>query len=126
MYGIDQNPTASVDFFQRVIPDIAHLFLPVESAITDHFVPEIYSEKVGGSVRTLSSLPVKCTGIAITNPVKTSQPKYEASTFVCSHSIQAVQGKSESFEMSHNGCLLSRFFSPPYAKMAQMKPTDFS
>ena len=98
-------------FFQRVIPDIAHLFSPVESAIAEHFVPAIYSEKVSASVRTLSSLPVRCAGIAITNPVTTSQSNYVASTIVCSHLIQAIQGKSEFCEMSHNGCLLSRFKS---------------
>ena len=78
--------------FQRVIPDIAHLFSPVESAIAEHFVPVIYGEKISESVRTLSSLPIRCTGIAITNPVKTSQLNYEASTLVCSHLIQAIKG----------------------------------
>ena len=103
-------------FFQRVIPDVAHLFLPVESAIAEHFVPTIYGEKVSESVRMLSSLPVRCTGIAITNPVTTSQTNYESSTLVCSHLIQAIQGKSEFLAMSHNGCLLSRFFSAAMRK----------
>ena len=124
--GLTKSLQHQWTFFQRVIPNIAHLFSPVESAITEHFVPAIYGEKVSESVRTLSSLPVKCAGIAITNPVKTSQPNYEASTLVCSHLLQAIQGKSEFSEMSHNGCLLSRFFRPPYTKMAQTKHANFS
>ena len=107
-----------MNFFQRVIPDIAHLFLPVESAIVEHFVQAIYGEKVSESVRTLSSFPVRCAGIAITIPVKTSQPNYEASTLVCSHLIQAIKGKSECFKMSHNGCLLSRVISAAIRKDA--------
>lgn len=102
--------------FQRVIPDITHLFLPVKSAITEQFVPVLYLGKVSESVRMFASFPVKCEGIAITNPFKTSQPNYEACTLVCLHLIQAIQGKSELFEMSHDGCLLSQFCSPTMPK----------
>ena len=84
-------------FFQFVIPDITHLFSPVESAIGEHFVPVIYVVKVCGSVRTLSSLPVRYTGIAITKHVTTSQPNNEASTLVCSQLIQAIKGKVRIF-----------------------------
>ena len=109
--GLTKSVQHQWTFFQRVIPDIAHFFSPVESTIVEYFVPAIYCEKVSELARTLASLPVKYTGIAITNPVKTIQQNYEASTLVCSHLIQAIQGKSEFFEISHNGCLLSSFFS---------------
>ena len=94
-------------FFQRVIPNIAHLFAPVEEAIASAFIPAIYGESVSETVRLLASLPVKCAGLAITNPVETCQANYVASTLVCSHLSQAVQGKCEFFEMTHKGCLLS-------------------
>ena len=100
--GVTKGLQHQWTYFQRVIPNIAHLFSPVENAIAEHFVPAIFGEKVSESVRKLSSLPVRCAGIAITNPVKTSQPNYEASTLVCSHLIQAIQGKSDLFEMNHN------------------------
>ena len=109
--GLTKSVQHQWTFFQHVIPNIAHLFSPVESAIADHFVPAIYGGKVSESMRTLSSLPVRYAGIAITNPVTTNQPNYEASTLVCSHLIQAIQGKAEFYAMSHNGCLLSRFYS---------------
>ena len=59
-------------FFQRVIPDIAHLFAPVKKAIDESFIPAIYGEQVSDTVRILASLPVKCAGLAIRTPVKTS------------------------------------------------------
>ena len=57
---------------QRVIPDIATLFAPVEAVIADIFLLAKYSEQVNATVQTLAALPIKCAGLAITNPVQTS------------------------------------------------------
>ena len=91
--GLTKSLQHQWTYFQRVIPNIAHLFDPVENAITGSFIPAIYGETVGDSIRLLASLPVKYAGIAITNPVATSQANYNASTLVCSHLSQAIQGK---------------------------------
>ena len=105
--GLTKSLQHQWTYFQRVIPNIAHLFDPVENAITGSFIPAIYGESVRDSIRLLASLPVKCAGLAITNPVSTSQANYNASTLVCSHLPQAIQGKSEFYELVHQGCLMS-------------------
>ena len=61
----------------------------MEAAIIGVFLPAIYGEKVSGIVRLLVALPVKCAGLAITNPVQTSPDDYIASTLVCPHLLQA-------------------------------------
>ena len=75
---------------QRVIPNIACLFTPVDAAIADVFVPAIYGEKVSETTRALAALPAKCAGLAINNPAKTSPANYLASTLVYSHLSQAI------------------------------------
>ena len=52
-----------------MVLDIAPLFAPVEAAITNVFLPAIYGEQVDETVRSLTALPVKYAGLAITNPV---------------------------------------------------------
>ena len=87
---------------QRVVPGIDPLFDPVETALMEEFLPAIYGEQVTETVRSLAALPVKCAGLAITNPVKTSPENYKASTLVCSHLSQAIQGKAEYCEHLHS------------------------
>ena len=61
-------------------------------------LPAIYGEQVNETVQSLAALLVKCTGLAITNLVQTSPVNYTASTLVCSHLSQAIQGKAEYYE----------------------------
>ena len=86
---------------QRVVPDIAPLFVLVEAAIADLFLPAIYGEQVNETVQSLAALPVKCAGLAITNQVQASLANYMASTHVCLHLLQAIQGKAKYCEYTH-------------------------
>ena len=90
---------------QRVIPDIAPLFEPLEDAIAGTFVPALYGSAVGKHVRSLSALAVKSARLAITNPVETSQDNYTASTFLCLHVSQAIQGKIEYCSLTHTSIM---------------------
>ena len=75
---------------QRIIPEIAARFETLEDAIAYTFVPALYGSAVSKQVRSLSALPVKSAGLAINNPVETSQDDYTASTLLCLHVSLAI------------------------------------
>jgi hypothetical protein len=59
-------------FTQRVIPDVDHLFQPLEDEITNNFLPALFGDPpstMDDNLRLLTALPVKCAGLALLNPV---------------------------------------------------------
>ncbi|GAX18236.1 hypothetical protein FisN_31Hu011 [Fistulifera solaris] len=60
-------------YIQRVIPRIAPLFEPLESAIQNNFLPALLGQKepVTGELRKILALGTKAAGIGIWNPMET-------------------------------------------------------
>ena len=67
-------------FFQRTIPNIAHLFLPLESVIRQKLIPALLGREISDIERRLLSLPVRYGGLALPNPVLTAEREYMHST----------------------------------------------
>jgi hypothetical protein len=66
----------------------------VKHEISDLFLLALFADKFDKSNTycNLTKLPVKHAGLALPNPVATSDNNYEMSTLMCSHLIAALQG----------------------------------
>ena len=69
-------------FLQRTIPNIQHLFKPLEDCIKTHFLPSIVGRKISDIERKVLSLPVRFGGLGVANPVETACREYYASKAV--------------------------------------------
>ena len=56
-------------FVQRTIPEISHLFEPLEGVIRDNLIPAIVGKTVSDIERRMLDLSVRFGGIGIQNPV---------------------------------------------------------
>ena len=83
-------------YLQRTTPDIESCFAPLEMAIQGEFLPALFGETVDdGDYRLeLAHLPVKYSGMALPNPIKTAKQNHQASKDVCSHLISALNDES--------------------------------
>ena len=66
-------------FIQRTIPNIKHLFIPLEECIRQHLIPAVVGRPVSDHERELLSLPVRLGGLGITNPTETAEREYNSS-----------------------------------------------
>ena len=60
-------------YVQRTVPDIQHLFIPLEEAIREKLIPAIIGRKVSNIERRIFALPVRLGGLGIRDPTKSSQ-----------------------------------------------------
>ena len=66
-------------YVQRTIPNISHLFAPLEEAIIDKFIPALVGRKISEIERRIFALPVRFGGIGIPDPTTTSDTEYNTS-----------------------------------------------
>ena len=66
-------------FVQRTIPNIEHLFDPLEHAIHHKLIPALTGREVSDLERKMLSLPVRMGGMGILNPAETANREYSAS-----------------------------------------------
>ena len=66
-------------YIQRTIPNIAHLFEPLEKAIRDTLIPKLVGRIITETERKILALPVKLGGMGIYNPTLTSDIEFRAS-----------------------------------------------
>ena len=69
-------------FVQRTIPDTRHLFAPLEECITEVFIPALLGRNVSALEREILSLPVRFSGLGITNPTESADREYNASKII--------------------------------------------
>ena len=70
-------------YLSRTIPDIAHLFQPLEKIIQNHFIPALTGRPpCSKNERLLLSLPARLGGLGITKPDDESSHLYEASKYI--------------------------------------------
>ena len=82
---------------QRVVDDVGDHFAPVEKAIRDKFLPaSLFGEPElkDDYRRPLSALPVKYSGLAISDPTLTAAHNHKTSSLVCGHLVQAMRSDS--------------------------------
>ena len=77
-------------YVQRTIPNIADLFEPLEHAIRENFIPALIGRKVNDVERKIFELPVKLGGLGLSNPVKTSDHEYNASTQITANLTEII------------------------------------
>ena len=64
-------------YIQRTMPEIKHLFHPLESCIRNTFIPSLIGRAVSDTERKIFELPTKLGGLNIQNPVNTAEKEYE-------------------------------------------------
>ena len=63
-------------FVQRTIPEISHLFEPLESAIRNELIPALCGREISDLERRIFSLPCQNGGLGILNPTATAEREY--------------------------------------------------
>ena len=66
-------------YVQQTIPNIAHLFEPLEKVIHEKLIPSIIGRTINDVERRILALPVKLGGMGIYNPTLTADNEYAAS-----------------------------------------------
>jgi hypothetical protein len=69
-------------FIMRTIPDIDHLFEPLEHVNNHKLIPALTGREVSEVDRQMLSLPVRLGGMGILNPMETASREYAASTAI--------------------------------------------
>ena len=87
-------------YVQRTIPNIEHLFQPLESAIRDNFIPALIGRNVSDVERRILALPVRLGGLGIINPTKSSN-EYNASARI-TENLSAIIYNQEADFSNHN------------------------
>ena len=57
-------------FLTRAMPDVAHLFQPLEEEIRVRFLPSLLKREINDQERSLFSLPARLGGLGIQNPTE--------------------------------------------------------
>ena len=93
-------------FVQRINPGIGEAFDPVDKALQETFLPELFEElreetpKLG-----VTRLIVKQAGLDLPDPTLTSPENWTASFVVTGHRIAALRGWVEFRTADHSACL---------------------
>ena len=69
-------------YVQRTIPDISHLFAPLETEIRRSLIPALTGRPISDSDRVRLALPLRYGGLGIQDPTDTSDTEYSASTYI--------------------------------------------
>ena len=69
-------------YIQRTIPNISHLFAPLETAIREKLVPALIGRNVSDIERRIIALPVKLGGLGIADPTQTADDQFQASVTI--------------------------------------------
>ena len=81
---------------QRVTPGIGDSFGPVEDALKETFVPELFKGlREGVTERGVTHLPVKQAGLALPDPSQTALENWTASCVITGHLVSALRGQVE-------------------------------
>ena len=85
-------------FVQRTIPEIKHLFEPLEECIRQKFIPAIIGRKVSDLERRIMALPVRFGGIGVLNPVETAEYEYSTSVRITESLKRIIVNQETNFE----------------------------
>lgn len=84
-------------YIQRTIPNISHLFLPLEEAIRDEFIPALIGRKVSDIERRYLALPVRFGGIGISDPTTTADIEYYISATITKPLVDVIIAQEKDF-----------------------------
>ncbi len=89
-------------YVQRTIPNINHLFEPLEEVIREKLIPALVGRKINDIEREIFSLPVRLGGMNILNPVETSDTQYKASRFITEDLTNVIKNQDLNFDNYDN------------------------
>ena len=82
-------------FLARTVPDVSHLFQPLEDAIRQRFLPTLTGQNhFNDSVRSLIALPTCLGGLGITNPVTEAAKQHDISHKVTAPQVNLIVEQS--------------------------------
>ena len=77
-------------YYLRTLPDIEDLLEPLERAISHALIPAITGHTCTPAERDLLALPVRMSGLGLTNPCHTAASEYEASTSITKPLVEQI------------------------------------
>ena len=80
------------DFLQRVVPDCADAFKPLNDKIKKQFLPALLGAGVTEAEEALLALPTSLAGLGIFDPIKTSSLAYQTSRQGTNVLVETVKG----------------------------------
>ena len=87
----------------RVTPDIGDTFGPVETALRKMFILSLFQGVVEGTLGWgFARLPVKQTGLALTDPTKTGPKNWTASCVITGNLVAALRFQEEFRTADHS------------------------
>ena len=85
-------------YVQRTIPEISHLFSPLEEVIQDKLIPAIIGRKINAVEREIFSLPIRFGGMNMKNPVETADQEFEASKFITENLAAIIRNQEQTYD----------------------------
>jgi len=85
-------------YLMRTTPDIADLFEPLESCITEQFLPSLFRQFKADVLREVIALPAKLGGLSIFNPILTAPSEYQYSRSATEPLVNLILDQKISFE----------------------------
>ena len=95
------------NFLQRVISGCGPAFQPVEDKLAHSFLPSLFGCEVSMEERSLFELPVRCAGLALSNPTSTATSAYSTSLKAANHLRDAIVGRVDMDVGCHRSCVTS-------------------
>ena len=83
-------------YVQRTIPDIEHLFRPLEDSIKEKLIPALIGRNVSDIERRILALPVRLGGLGISDPT-TSTDQFTASTYITENLTRIIFNQEADF-----------------------------
>ena len=80
------------EFVQRVVPDCAETFVPLQHAFAEQFFPSLLGVVVTDEEQHLFQLPTSLAGLGIYNPTETAVQAYKTSKQGTATVSEAIKG----------------------------------
>jgi hypothetical protein len=93
--GLHKSLQQEWQFVQRIKKVVGEEFNDIKKAISQTFLPALFGHDYDDDDpchSLVTCLPMKHAGLAIPDPIESSEPDYEASTLACSHLLAALKG----------------------------------
>ena len=84
-------------YLQRTVPNIGHLFAPLEEAIRERLIPVLVGRKISDHERRILALPVRLGGIGISNPTTTAEMEYNISASITEDLTNTIIAQAKDF-----------------------------
>ena len=104
--GLKKSLQQEWAFVQRVAHGIIDAFGPVEEALQENFLSDLFQGlRERAPRRGFTRLPVKQSGLVLPDPTKTAPANWTASCVISGHLITSLRGQEEFQTADHSDCL---------------------